>query len=95
MPIPKSDPSAKQKEVLSRMHHKATTQKRLVKVDIPLEKKEKILIKKGSVIQTNGSAVGLIINRVGRQCLAIIRLDKVQSAMEKKIPILWRKTNSC
>ncbi|SHL49400.1 CAF17-like 4Fe-4S cluster assembly/insertion protein YgfZ [Roseibium suaedae] len=69
-------------EVVSRMQHRSTARKRIIQVET-----EAALPAAGTEITADGRALGSLTSAEGRNGLAILRLDKVKSALDQDLPI--------
>lgn len=70
-------------EVVSRMQHRSTARRRLVQISAETD-----LPATGTEITAEGKAVGTLGTVCGRSGLAIVRIDRIGSAMSAGIPVL-------
>ncbi len=69
-------------EVVSRMHHRGTARKRIVKVE-----SSEMLPKTGTDVEADGQVIGRLGSTLDTHGLALIRLDRAAKALEKNLAI--------
>lgn len=74
-------------EVISRVHHRGTARKRLIKVE-----GENTLPESGAGISAGGKSVGALGSAYGKSGLAMLRLDRVKDAMDAGNPLIVAET---
>ncbi|WP_162916348.1 YgfZ/GcvT domain-containing protein [Cohaesibacter haloalkalitolerans] len=69
-------------EVVSRMHHRGTARRRLVRVeaDMPIPTG-------GATIEADGKPVGTVGAVLDKRALAVVRLDRVGEALKEMVPL--------
>ena len=70
-------------EVVSRMHHRATARNRFVQISTKADR----LADPGTEITADGRKIGTMGSHAGNLGMALVRVDRVQSAVEAGVPI--------